>query len=234
MNDELDAGAEATATIGRPRDRDVDRRALVTAVEVYGELGWSGFTFGKVAERARVGKSSLYRRWPTKGDLLLAALNEVDAFYAEAHSDVAELPFLERVHRIVRHRLRSYFAPAGIAVIRLNLEHLTDPAEMGQIWVQSVGRAVRRTRALLNEGIVRGDLIAATSVVQLGDALEGGMTMHALATPTSLRPLAVERLDEYATEFVERTLGPWLTPRATGGRVWSPEAGALVEPPTSG
>lgn len=207
--------------LGRPREPDVDRRALRTALEVYARLGWSGFTFGKVATQAAVGKSSIYRRWPTKSALLLAAFNEADAFFAQAYTDVADLPFVERVGRIVHHRLHSYFTPTGLAVIRLNLEHLAEPAEVGQVWVQSVGKAVRRTRGLIRDGITGGDLRPETSVVHLGDVLEGGMTMHALATPTSLRGLTVSRLDEYAHQFTLRTIGPWLTETASRGLEWA-------------
>ena len=62
------------ATRGRPADPGIEQRVLAAALTVYGEVGWAGFTLDRVARRAPVGKAALYRRWPSKEHLLLAAL----------------------------------------------------------------------------------------------------------------------------------------------------------------
>ena len=64
----------ATAAPGRPRNPEVDRRIADAAMEVFGELGWEGFTVEGVAKRAGVGKASIYLRWPTKEALLVDAV----------------------------------------------------------------------------------------------------------------------------------------------------------------
>lgn len=55
---------------GRPRDPDVDKRALAAARAILAGEGLAGFTADAVAAAARVGKASIYRRWRTL-DLLL-------------------------------------------------------------------------------------------------------------------------------------------------------------------
>ena len=205
---------EEPPALGRPRDPLLERRALEATIVVYARHGWSGFTFGKVAAEARVGKSSLYLRWPTKTDLLAAAFDEFDAFFFHGYGALEDLPFAERMRRLIRHRLALYFTPAGLAVIRLFVEYRSDPDEMGQIFDRSVGMAVRRTRKLLETAIDRGDLVRETSVVHLGDAIEGALIIHALSTPNPLRERAIENLDTYTTQLAERTLGPWLTDKA--------------------
>ena len=199
------------ATIGRPRDPELERRAMIAALDIYGRLGWSGFTFSKVAAQARIGKSSIYRRWSTTTELLLDAFDETDAFYSRHLGELEHLPFALRVRAIVRHRVGSYFSPTGLAVIRLNVENQANPGEVGEMWRRSIGRAVLRTRELIQEAIVSGDLRGDTSMVHLGDALEGAMVMHALATPTHLRERAIAQLDTYASELVDRLVTPWLT-----------------------
>ncbi|TMR94900.1 TetR/AcrR family transcriptional regulator [Nonomuraea basaltis] len=71
--------AEATGTTGRgrPADPDIEQRVLSAALTVYGEVGWAGFALDAVAGRAPVGKAALYRRWPTKEALLLAAFEHL-------------------------------------------------------------------------------------------------------------------------------------------------------------
>src|SRR5919109_2832266 len=60
---------------GRRRDPQVEGRALAAALELYAEVGWSGFSFDAVARRAGIGKAPIYLRWSSKEDLLLDAFS---------------------------------------------------------------------------------------------------------------------------------------------------------------
>jgi len=59
---------------GRPRSADADRAILAAARAVLAEQGWGGLTMGDVAARAGVAKTTLYRRWPSKNDLVVTAV----------------------------------------------------------------------------------------------------------------------------------------------------------------
>ncbi|MGW0590086.1 TetR family transcriptional regulator [Streptosporangium sp. NPDC002607] len=50
---------------GRPPDPDLEARVHAAALDLYGEVGWAGFSLDLVARRARVGKAALYSRWGT-------------------------------------------------------------------------------------------------------------------------------------------------------------------------
>ena len=58
---------------GRPRDPDVDRSVVDAAVAIIIEIGFDGMTMEAVAKRAGVAKASVYRRFPSKIDLAVAA-----------------------------------------------------------------------------------------------------------------------------------------------------------------
>ena len=47
---------------------------LEVVLEVIAELGFDRLTFEEVAKRARASKATLYRRWPTKRDMVVAAV----------------------------------------------------------------------------------------------------------------------------------------------------------------
>ncbi|MCP3139270.1 TetR/AcrR family transcriptional regulator [Pyxidicoccus xibeiensis] len=73
--------SEAPARPGRPRDSSRDPEILAAALEVLGEVGYEQLTMEAVAERARAGKATLYRRWSSKEELAvdaLASLTSVD------------------------------------------------------------------------------------------------------------------------------------------------------------
>ncbi|HKU99518.1 MAG TPA: TetR/AcrR family transcriptional regulator [Vineibacter sp.] len=56
---------------GRPRDEATHRAILRAANRLLHEAGYGGFSIEGVALRAGVAKTSIYRRWPSKGALLL-------------------------------------------------------------------------------------------------------------------------------------------------------------------
>lgn len=50
---------------------------MAAVFELIGESGFAGFTVEAVAERAGVGKATIYRRWPNREALILAAAERV-------------------------------------------------------------------------------------------------------------------------------------------------------------
>ena len=59
---------------GRPRDPEADRAILEATIEILGEEGYEGLSIEGVAARAGVGKTTIYRRWTSKAELVVAAI----------------------------------------------------------------------------------------------------------------------------------------------------------------
>lgn len=60
---------------GRKRDDSRDPEILQAVVDVLAEVGYDGLTIDMVATRARAGKATLYRRWASKGEMVLDAVS---------------------------------------------------------------------------------------------------------------------------------------------------------------
>lgn len=67
-------GPDASPKLGRKRDHTRDPDILEAALEVLAETGYDGMTMEMVAARAKAGKATLYRRWPSKGELVIDAV----------------------------------------------------------------------------------------------------------------------------------------------------------------
>src|SRR2546423_10532763 len=61
---------------GRPRSGRTEKAILQAASELVATSGLADMTIEGVADRAGVGKSSIYRRWPSKGALAFDAVVE--------------------------------------------------------------------------------------------------------------------------------------------------------------
>src|SRR2546430_5200337 len=59
---------------GRPRSGRTEKAILQAASEMVTSSGLADMTIEGVAERAGVGKASIYRRWPSKGALAFDAV----------------------------------------------------------------------------------------------------------------------------------------------------------------
>jgi AcrR family transcriptional regulator len=66
--------AEPPAKLGRPLDLTRDADILDAALDVLAEEGFDGMTIDMVAARAKAGKATLYRRWPSKTELVIDAV----------------------------------------------------------------------------------------------------------------------------------------------------------------
>ncbi|KOT39436.1 TetR family transcriptional regulator [Streptomyces caelestis] len=62
---------------GRPRNAAADAAILAATRAALVELGWSKLTLGDVALRAGVAKTTLYRRWAGKNELVVDAVAEL-------------------------------------------------------------------------------------------------------------------------------------------------------------
>jgi AcrR family transcriptional regulator len=73
------AGTQAPRRPGRPRSEQADQAIIEAALSLYAESGPEGLCMEDVAARAGVGKATVYRRWPSKEDLLLAVISTLRA-----------------------------------------------------------------------------------------------------------------------------------------------------------
>jgi AcrR family transcriptional regulator len=59
---------------GRPRDRQIDEAVLKATLAALDESGYGGLTLEAVARKAGTTKPAIYRRWPSRQQLVLSAL----------------------------------------------------------------------------------------------------------------------------------------------------------------
>lgn len=60
--------------VGRPRNNRVDEAIARATTELLLERGYAGFTVDAVAARAGVGKAAIYRRFPTKQEMIFSVV----------------------------------------------------------------------------------------------------------------------------------------------------------------
>ncbi len=77
------AATETYRRPGRPRSEQAEHAIIEATLDLFGEQGFEGVCVEAVAARAGVGKATIYRRWPNKEELLLAALGSMKSPFPE-------------------------------------------------------------------------------------------------------------------------------------------------------
>jgi AcrR family transcriptional regulator len=76
---------------GRKRDDSLDRHILEAAIEVLARDGYEHMTMDSVAAAARAGKGAIYRRWPSKAQLVVDAIAHTGAVEVPVPADTGSL-----------------------------------------------------------------------------------------------------------------------------------------------
>lgn len=68
------------SSTGRPRSEEAHQAILAATLDLLVEVGFSALTVEGVAQRAGVGKATIYRRWPSKLPLVVEAFRGLPGF----------------------------------------------------------------------------------------------------------------------------------------------------------
>jgi len=89
------------ASPGRPRDQLVDEAVLRAALELFSENGIEGASIGQIANRAGVARTTIYRRWSSREDLLVDAIERTRNFPEQLMEGLEKMQPAELVNLIL-------------------------------------------------------------------------------------------------------------------------------------
>lgn len=138
---------------GRPRDPALDTQILDAACGLLLEQGIHGFTLLEVARRAGVPKSTVYRRWPSRRDMLGAALaGTLEKTVEPPNTGTLRGDLVEAV-KLQMEMLNG----ESRAMVRLGLD-VADDDELGPMVWWALERRRKNFHPMLQRAIVRGEL----------------------------------------------------------------------------
>ncbi|MFF5016084.1 TetR/AcrR family transcriptional regulator [Streptomyces sp. NPDC001165] len=149
--------APAQAASPRRRGAVLERAILDAALEQLSTVGWNGLTMEGVAAGAQTGKAAVYRRWPSKEDLVADAL-EAGLPRFEGVPDLGSVR--EDLLALCRRARDAMFSRPGFALRAVI--HECDPAQVerfhGVIFEGVVEPTIKLLREVVTRGIGRGEV----------------------------------------------------------------------------
>jgi AcrR family transcriptional regulator len=165
---------------GRPRDRQLDHAILAATRELLARGSYAELSMESVAAHARVGKKTLYRRWPSKAPLVADAV-------LEAYGGAGSFPVAETGD--IRFDLRSWLdehadflaAPPNVGLVRALVAAAAANSADGVALYQQLSApqhagVLARLRIAVRDKQIRAD----ADLDAIADALIGMLLLHAL------------------------------------------------------
>jgi AcrR family transcriptional regulator len=157
---------------GRPRDAGAREAILDATLELLAERGFHATTMDSIAERAGVGKNTIYRRWSAKDDLIIDAFLHFTAdleLRAGPGDDV-----YSRLLEYARSLARFYADPLASRLIPGLLGELQRDPAFADAYAQRVVAPLREPIVgLLELARERGELREDADPNQIADMLVG-------------------------------------------------------------
>lgn len=176
---------------GRPRSEHARQAILRSTLRLLEQSGFSELTIEDVADRAGVGKATVYRWWPNKGALI------ADAF---ASSTTRKLRFpdtgsvLSDMSRQMRQLVKVFRSPRGRIVSAILAAGQSDKDLIAAFRDRFLWPRRHEAYATLRRGIRRGELRKDIDPDLVLDSLYGPIYMRFLIRHDRLTPEFVDRL----------------------------------------
>jgi len=140
---------------GRPRDPKTDERIIRAAAELLRERGFERMTVDDVASRAGVGKATVYRRWPSKDDLAVAAMERLYSVEMPQPDTGSIRGDLAESYRAV---LTFVGSPQGSAYLKMSIAESVRDERIAALYRTATERAEDQARQMYLRAIDRGEV----------------------------------------------------------------------------
>lgn len=186
---------------GRPRSAQSHQAIIQATIELLAKQGFEAMSIEAVAERAGVGKTTIYRRWTSKADLVIDALGSLQA----------EMPLIDtgniRTDLVVA--LHGAFQQVPVLYQSLVLQMIgvlrTNPDIFQAFHSRLVVPRLQRFMQMVDQAKARGQIRPDVDALFVVELVAGPMLYHQLLTSLISPPSAT--LAERVVDAVLQGIG---------------------------
>lgn len=178
-----------------PRIERTRRVVLEATAELIGECGFSGTSIGAISDRSGVARSTIYRHWPERADLLLESMGkhvrDIEATYTgDLRRDLL---------RTFDHICSMLSDSATRSVVASFVAESTRDPELAAL--NSKFTKVRReaSKRVIDDAVSRGDLPSDVDSTQMADDLAAGIFFRGLILR---EPIDAEWLESHVDRWI--------------------------------
>lgn len=187
---------------------DIEQRILDTATELIIHYGYSKTTMNDISRESKVAKSTIYTRWKTKDDLLVALIARETLWYIERWLERVEAdPLGGTIARMYTTAFQTlYECPLMMALIRQD-RHVLGGALLDKFGDKPPATMrVELLQMMQSVGVVRQDIDIEAMVYVLNMMSYGFLKIDEIVPAAEAPPF--ERVLDQITYLIDRVLSP--------------------------
>jgi AcrR family transcriptional regulator len=162
---------------GRPRSARADRAILQATLDLLIEEGYLALTIEGIAERAGVGKTTIYRRFSSIGEIIVRAFGEMDIGMEIPDTGDTREDLLQLGQAFRESSAAAVMFPVMGQIVGTAL---TEPTVLDAFRKYLMHPRQAAIRAILERGVRRGDVRPDIDIDLLADLIPGGIIFHKL------------------------------------------------------
>lgn len=186
---------------GRPRDPDLEEKVFDVVMRIYATGGWSAITFDAIARESGIGKSSIYRRWDNRADLLRHTLKNRWLRVETIDTGSLRGDLLELAQTIFNNRTGEY----ALLESWFQSDSLHYPEIRGVI-SPYYNEIALQARNITRRAYQRGEVPKSLNKGLLMDLVVGAVTNHVVTTPEHLKAKMIRKSPQFLEELINVVL----------------------------
>lgn len=189
----------AAPSAGRPRSEEAHQAILDATLELLVEVGFSALTVEGVAQRAGVGKATIYRRWPSKLPLVVEAFGQLPGF-----EDVDTGNLAEDLKKMLRSYLQVFHSTPLSAVLPSLVGERSHNPELGRLYDPVSKERRQPLLRAFERAVERGEIPPDTDLDLAADLVVGPIAVTLFFKGGRLHPRMVGPMVDLALEGIRR------------------------------
>ncbi len=178
------AHRQAKAGRGRPRDPGADKAILRAALELFVEHGIEGASFEQIARRAGVARTTVYRRWSSREDLVAQAMEVAREAPERSLTTAARVPPKRMADELINALSEMATRRDYLKTVAKLVGSVPDsPKLMSVYWNTYLIPRRRMVAEIIGRARERGAIPKGTDSEILQDMIGGAIMYHLLIRP---------------------------------------------------
>lgn len=174
----------ARAGRGRPRDPAADKAILRAALELFVEHGIEGASFEQIARRAGVARTTVYRRWSSREDLLAQAMEVAREAPERSLTAAARVPLRRMADELINALSEMATRRDYLRTVAKLVGSVPDsPKLMSVYWNTYLIPRRRMVAKVIARARARGAIAKDADSETLLDMIGGAIMYHLLVRP---------------------------------------------------
>jgi len=177
--------------IGRPRDASRDIAIEKAAIELLREVGYERLSIEAIAQRAQVSKSTIYRRWKSKAQLITDAVH---------HYAVCKMPSIDTgtlrgdLVEIIVEKVKTMRSADGQLFAGLMASSRTD-SDLSDLMMKSMAEGASSVYSdVLDRAIKRGEIPVGTTLDTVLEVVPAVVTYRLFMSHQNVNRKFIEHL----------------------------------------